>query len=132
MYNKDKDKLLLLLQKYGTIKNRLEDLCLQGEINEFTRQVILDMSLKVLEHLAKNYKEIQKGVKSVMGGKILDYEAKRILNRGIEQGISKGKFEMLDEMVRDGVISVSDAAKRLGISVKEFQKQQEHLNTVLI
>lgn len=136
VYNKDKAKLQLLLKEYENIKNRLEALCLQEEISEFTRQVILDMSNKVLEHIARNYHKIQKGVKSVMGGKILDYEAKRILNRGIAQGISqgiaKGKFELLDEMVRDGIISVSDAAKRLGISVEEFQSQREHNNVMLI
>lgn len=68
VYNKDKDKLILLLQEYEDIKNRLEALCFNREISEFTRQVILDMSNKVLEHIAKNYQEIQKGVKSVMGG----------------------------------------------------------------
>lgn len=136
MYNKDNNKLRLLLQEYELIKNRLEALCLHEEISEFTRQVILDMSNKVLEHIARNYQEIQKGVKSVMGGKILDYEAKRILNRGISQGISqgitRGKFELLDEMVQDGVISVADAAKRLDISVEEFQSQRERNNAMLV
>jgi hypothetical protein len=33
---------------------------------------------------------IKKGGHDVMGGKILDYEAKNILNKGISQGISQG------------------------------------------
>ena len=37
-----------------------------------------------------------------MGGKILEYEAKKILKQG--------KIEMLLEMVRDGFIPVSEAA----------------------
>ena len=34
------------------------------------------MSNKVLEHIAKEYDSVRKGVKSVMGGKVLEYEAK--------------------------------------------------------
>lgn len=46
------------------------------------------MSNKVLEHIAVKYDSVKKGVQSVMGGKILEYEAKTILNRGREEGIS--------------------------------------------
>ena len=34
------------------------------------------MSNKVLEHIAKEYDSVRKGVKSVMGGKVLEYEEK--------------------------------------------------------
>lgn len=49
--------------------------------------MILDMSNRVLEHIAAQYERIKEGVKSVMGGRVLEYEAKTSLNRGIEQGI---------------------------------------------
>ena len=53
--------------------------------------------------MLKNILELRKeGRKSVMGGKILEYEAKKILKQG--------KIEMLLEMVRDGFIPVSEAA----------------------
>lgn len=59
-------------------------------ISEYTRCTIIDMSNKVLEHIAKNYDSVREGVKSVMGGKVLEYEAKAIKNEGIEEGIEKG------------------------------------------
>lgn len=128
-YNKDKKKLDLLLAEYEEIKNRLEDFCRQGKINEYVKCTIIDMSNKVLEHIARNYHHIQEGVKSVMGGKILEYEAKTILNRGraegVTEGIALGKIKMLCEMVRDGFISITEAAKRLNISVEEFQKHMQ-------
>jgi len=48
------------------------------------------MSNKVLEHIAKKYDAVRKGVKSVMGGKVLEYEAKTIRNEGLEEGLEKG------------------------------------------
>ena len=36
------------------------------------------------------YNSVREGVKSVMGGKILEYEAKAIKNEGVEEGIEKG------------------------------------------
>ena len=45
------------------------------------------MSNKVLEHIAKKHAAVRKGVKSVMGGKVLEYEAKTIRNEGLEKGI---------------------------------------------
>ena len=57
-----------------------EQLLKQGEIDEYTKCTILDMSQKVLEHIAAKFDNVKKGVKSVMGGQILEYEAKTILN----------------------------------------------------
>ena len=48
------------------------------------------MSNKVLEHIAKKYDAVRKGVKSVMGGKVLEYEAKTIRNEGLKEGMEKG------------------------------------------
>ncbi len=61
-----------------------------------------------------------------MGGKILEYEAKTILQDGIRKGeldgIRKGKMQSLVELVKDGLLSVSEAAKRLSMSEEELKK----------
>ena len=44
------------------------------------------MSKKVLEALTVKYAKVQEGVGKIMGGKILNYEAKDILNKGREEG----------------------------------------------
>lgn len=89
-YEKDKIKLMALQEEYEQIKCRLEELLLRGMISEYTRCTILDMSNKVLEHIALKYNAVREGVKSVMGGRVLEYEAKTIKNEGIEEGIEKG------------------------------------------
>ena len=47
----------------------------------------------------------------------------RIENRGMEKGIKKGKEETLTGLVKDGLLSVTDAAKRLGITEEAFRKK---------
>lgn len=89
-YEKDQTKLEALQKEYEQIKNKLEALSNQGTISEYTRCTIIDMSNKVLEHIAIKYRSVREGVKAVMGGKVLEYEAKTIRREGIEQGIEQG------------------------------------------
>ena len=68
----------------------LEELLHQGAISEYTRCTIIDMSNKVLEHIAAKYNSVKEGVKAVMGGKVLEYEAKTIKREGIREGRREG------------------------------------------
>ena len=96
-----------------------------------TRNVtIVDMTDKVVRNLASGYEKVREGVKDVMGGRILEYEAKRIreegleqglergleqgLERGLEQGLEKGRHEILMELVYDGILTMEEAAERMG------------------
>ncbi|MCD7806536.1 MAG: hypothetical protein LUH19_04245 [Lachnospiraceae bacterium] len=51
------------------------------------------MSEKVVDHLAADYEKVRKGVRDVMGGQILEYEAKTILRQGQSQGLSQGLIQ---------------------------------------
>ena len=86
----DKSRLEELRSEYAVIRQRLDDLCVKGEINEYTKQTIIKMTENVVNSLVRNYEAIQKGVTDVMGGKILEYEAKDILNRGKREGRAIG------------------------------------------
>ena len=44
------------------------------------------MAGKVVENIARKFENVREGVKSVMGGRVLEYEAKTILRQGIEEG----------------------------------------------
>ena len=76
------------------------------------------MSKKVIENLAVKYANVTKGVTSVMGGKVLEYEAKTILREGIQEG----EKNTCIALVKEGLLKISDAAKRLGVTEEEFQK----------
>ena len=77
----NKKKLKQLEEEYAAIRERLEIACQMGDLTEYPKVVILAMSRKVIEHLAAKYEKVAKGVSQQMGGKVLNYEAKDILNR---------------------------------------------------
>ncbi len=118
-YEKDKAKLEALQKEYEQIKNKLEELLNQGVISEYIKCTIIDMSSKVLEHIAIKYNAVREGVKAVMGGKVLEYEAKTIMREGIEQGIEQGI---------EGTVSI---LKTLGVSPQTILvkiQEQYHLS----
>ncbi len=90
---KDSEKLNALLEEYRGIRRRLDILCESGFINEYTKQTIIAMTENVVNSLARNYEEIREGVTNCMGGKILEYEAKDILNKGKKEGFLIGHME---------------------------------------
>ena len=61
--------------------------CLKNSLNSIT-----DIEY-VVESLAAKYNKVKKGLGDVMGGKVLNYEAKDILNKGIKQGLERGKAD---------------------------------------
>lgn len=77
-YEVDSEKLQELMKVYEEIVDKLNGYAKQQVIDEYTKCTIIDMSKKVLEHLAKKYSNVKEGVGKSMGGQILDYEAKRI------------------------------------------------------
>ena len=76
----------------------LDALMLLGDIDELTRNSILEFSNMVNVHLARNYAMVRKGAEDIMGGKILEYEAKTIFQNGIrfgrEEGREEGRYEL--------------------------------------
>ena len=58
------------------------------------------MSNKVLEHIAVKYDYVKEGVKAVMGGKVLEYEAKTIKREGLKEGIEQGIEQGEDKLSR--------------------------------
>ena len=49
----------------------------------------------------------------------------------IEDGIKKGKFETLFELIKDGIITLKEAAKRMKMSEKSFKKQLSEYGYVI-
>ncbi len=93
------NKLDTLCKEYAIIRERLETLSIQGHISEYTLKTICDMSEKVIQHLASKYEKIKKEVTSIMGGKVLEYEAKTIYREGIKDGIDQG-IELLSSLLK--------------------------------
>ena len=89
----NQEKRDLLNQDYIQIQTWLAGLEEAGTLDSYTKAAIIAMIRKVVEHIAKKYPTVQEGVNAVMGGKVLDYEAKRIKQSGIEEGRLEGRKE---------------------------------------
>lgn len=129
-YEEDEEKLQELSREYADIMKRLEDLCTEGKISEYVKCTLVDMSKKVIKNIAARYAKVRKGVTAVMGGKVLEYEAKTILQdgikkgkrEGIREGIREGMRKGYIELIKDGLLDIAEAAKRLDMSKEELEK----------
>lgn len=68
-YNNTKEGVNRLQEKYVYICNHLRDLVAGGEIDEYTRHGLMEMTVKVINYIAAKYENIRKGIGEVMGGK---------------------------------------------------------------
>ncbi len=81
-YNTNEEKLNALKDEYQMIAKHLDHLEYLGQLSAYFKKTLIEMSEKVVDNLAADYEAIKKGVKAVMGGRILEYEAKTILRQG--------------------------------------------------
>lgn len=76
VYEDNPQKLNELTVVYEEIVEKL-NVCEENHvIDAYMKSMIIDMSKKVLEHLAKKYSNVKKEVGDIMGGQILDYPTK--------------------------------------------------------
>ena len=110
---------------YINIRLRPENMARQGTITEYTCRTILDLSRWVAESLCQKYDNIRREVISIMGGEILEYEAKTILNEGKKQGWilgrESGRAETYLELVKEGILNIQEAAMRIPMDEAELQ-----------
>ena len=96
----DKAKLEQLKATYRHIRSRLDDLQRAGAIDDFVKNAICSMSNHVMALIAQKYENVRRGVEPIMGGKIIEYEAKTILNKGIEKGRLESAISTLNRYIR--------------------------------
>ena len=124
-YNENEEKLEALKEEYKEIVQKLEQLTEQQEISVYTKKTIIEMSEKVLENLARNYQQVKEGVCSVMGGQILEYEAKTILLKGKEEGRREGKKEGKTEGKLEQARKTAKNLQKLGLEVDAIAEMIE-------
>ncbi|MCD8067612.1 MAG: hypothetical protein LUE87_01715 [Lachnospiraceae bacterium] len=81
-YKTNEPKLNALKAEYRMIVKHLDHLEYLGQLSAYFKKTLIELSEKVVDNLAANYGAVKKGVKAVMGGQILEYEAKTILRQG--------------------------------------------------
>ncbi len=119
-YESDEEKRAELLQHYRYLMERLDACVVTNELNIYEKNTIVAMMKKVKNHLLKKYSKLEEGLGVIMGGKVLDYEAKDILNRGIEQGEQSKLVSQIQKKLAKGK-SVEEIAEALEESVEDIQ-----------
>ena len=101
--NEDAEKLEKLEGIYSGILAGLETAEKDGVISYFSYLAIRDMTNKVAGNLAGKYDKVKKGLGDLMGGQVLDFEAKRIRDESRLEGIREGKIEGIREGKIEGI-----------------------------
>ena len=99
-YNEDENLLQGLVNEFKEICIKMEELTQQGKMTELERRIIIELSKKVIDNIARKYERIRKGVDGIMGGKVIETEAKKMYNKGILIGEENGRNESLKEQIK--------------------------------
>ncbi len=102
MDNSD-DMINEMVEKYTKLWHKLDEYVEVGKITEFEKSAIKAMCDKVAEALSLKHANVQKGVMRVMGGQVLDYEAKRIYREATEKTKKDDALEAVQNMISFGV-----------------------------
>ena len=97
----------------------MEELTHQGKMTELENRIIVELSKKVVDNIARKYERIRKGAEGIMGGKVIETETKKMYNRGISEGILLGEENGRSE----GIIGAIGILKDLNMSESEIKKQ---------
>ena len=124
-YNGNEQKLAELKAEYQKILEKLDGLEQQGVIGAFDKRTIIELSEDVIKEIAQKYENVQKGVGDIMGGALIETEARTILN----QGISETKKQTALRMLKIGKLTTEEIAECLELSVAEVEQLAE-LQTV--
>lgn len=85
--------------------------------------------------LASKYANVMQGVDNIMRGPIIETKAKKAWNAGMQQGMQKGMqqgmqkgmqqgiFSAYNDLIKSGLLSMKDAAAKLGMSEADLSKQ---------
>ena len=134
-YEKEPAKLEMLKEEYRIIIERLDKLVQNGKLSDFDRTTLLETAQDVINEIAKKYQNVLKGVNTIMGGPLLETNARRIKNEGIAEGRAEGRAEGKIEgvilMCRDLNLSDNLILEKLqeifSLSKKEANKYLERL-----
>ena len=98
------EEMIQEMQKtYRDLWDKMDSFVDDGVITEFEKAAIKAMCDKVAEALSNKYRNVQKGVETVMGGQVLDYEAKRIARAAAEKAEEATSIEAVKNMLSFGV-----------------------------
>ncbi len=110
-YESDASKLKNLTDEYRRILTKLDELQEAGDIDTFMKNAICATTTHVLALIAENYQKVREGVEHIMGGKVIEYEAKTIRNEALNERRKEGRKEGRKEERQLALAETEERAK---------------------
>ncbi|MDO4447725.1 MAG: hypothetical protein Q4B97_05995 [Lachnospiraceae bacterium] len=85
----DSEKWKELLDEYAKIEKYLEKNFLEKG-NEKAYRDMVELIIRIADYVFRDKEKVRKGFGDVMGGKVLELESDKLIQRGIEKGIQQG------------------------------------------
>ena len=126
-YNEDETELKELVEEFEEICAKMEQLVQENKMTELESRIIVELSKKVVDNIAKKYKKIRRGVDVIMGGKVIETEAMKMYNRGRNEGENKKLKDQIKKKLAKGkdIAQIADEIEESEETVLELIKQIE-------
>lgn len=134
-YNDNSQSLSDLESEYKEILRRLDDLEMQGFIGAFDKRTIIEITNDVMGEITQKYKNLQKGMGDVMGGALIQTEARRIRDEARKEAMEEAQKETSKKtalrMIKRGKLTLDEIAEDSGLSIAEVEQLKEQLPELL-
>lgn len=127
----NEDYMKQISDDYTCIASHLNQLVKEGKITEYLKVAIRNWIDRTVAKIAENYQDVKEGVTDIMGGKIIDYEAKTIYLNGINTGRTEGRAEGRLEGRAEGENIISEMYAWLMSNNRLEEMQKALKDTVL-
>ncbi len=117
-YNSNEQKLEELKEEYQSILDRLDELEQQKVIGAFDKRTIIELSEDVIKEIAQKYENVQKGIGEIMGGALIETNARRLKN----EAENETKRNTALRMLKRGKLTIKEIAEDSGLSVAEVEQ----------
>ena len=123
-------ELKKVLEEYAEIEARLEKEFLEeGKEKEY--RDLIELIIRIAEYILKDREKTRKGFGEVMGGKVLELESDKLIQKGLEQGRTQGLEQGIKssvwKLLKNG-LSVEETAKLLELPKEQVCKIQAEMN----
>lgn len=122
-YNNNSQKLKELEAEYKDILKNLDSLERQGIIGAFDKRTIIELSGDVIKEIAQKYENVQKGVGGVMGGALIETEARRLR----DEAMAEKTKEIALRLLKMGKFTIEEIAIGSELSVEEVKQLEAQL-----
>ena len=122
----DREKWKEFLDECKKIESYLEENFLEKGNEKLYRDMV-ELIIRIADHVFRDNEKVRKGFGDVMGGKVLELESDKLIQRGIEQGLEQG-IEQGIAMERKNTELVRRKAEEAEAEIQRLRKLLEERN----